>query len=59
MDLSNTQQQVKAWKNIWSAGQGVNHIHATESVEQIVARYHSEYLDAVAKPAFGGIANQI
>lgn len=58
MDLSNTQQQVKAWKNIWSAGQGVNHIHATESVEQIVTRYHSEYLDAVAKPAFDRSANQ-
>lgn len=53
MDLSNTQQQVKAWKNIWSAGQGVNHIHTVESVEQIVARYHSEYRASVARPAFG------
>ena len=53
MDLSNTQQQVKAWKNIWSAGQGVNHIHAIESVEQIVARYQEEYRAAAMRPVFG------
>ena len=53
MDLSNTQQQVKAWKNIWSAGQGVNHIHAIESVEQIVARYHEEFRVAAMRPVFG------
>jgi nitronate monooxygenase len=31
MDWSNSQGQLKAWKNIWSAGQGVDHIHAVES----------------------------
>jgi nitronate monooxygenase len=53
MDLSNTQQQVKAWKNIWSAGQGVNHIHAAEPVETIVARYALEYRAAALHPVFG------
>ncbi len=53
MDLSNTQQQVKAWKNIWSAGQGVNHIHAAEPVEKIVARYAEEYRAAAMHPVFG------
>lgn len=53
MDLSNTQQQVKVWKNIWSAGQGVNHIHAVESVEQIVARYDDEYRAAAKHRVFG------
>jgi len=53
MDLSNTQQQVKAWKNIWSAGQGVNHIHAAEPVERIVARYAEEYRVAARHPVFG------
>jgi nitronate monooxygenase len=53
MDLSNTQQQVKAWKNIWSAGQGVNHIHAAEPVEAIVARYALEYRAAALHPVFG------
>jgi nitronate monooxygenase len=53
MDLSNTQQQVKAWKNIWSAGQGVNHIHAAEPVDTIVARYAEEYRAAALHPVFG------
>ena len=53
MDLSNTQQQVKAWKNIWSAGQGVNHIHAAEPVEAIVTRYALEYRTAALHPVFG------
>lgn len=53
MDLSNTQTQVKAWKDIWSAGQGVNHIHSIESVEAIVARFESEYRAANARKAFG------
>ena len=53
VDLSNTQQQVKAWKNIWSAGQGVNHIHAAEPVEAIVTRYALEYRTAALHPVFG------
>jgi nitronate monooxygenase len=53
MDWSNSQGQLKAWKNIWSAGQGVNHIHAVESVAAIVDRYVDEYEAAVARPAFG------
>jgi hypothetical protein len=40
-------------ENIWSAGQGVNHIHAIESVEQIVARFHGEYRAAAMRPVFG------
>ncbi len=53
MDWSNSQGQLKAWKNIWSAGQGVNHIHAVESVAAIVDRYAAEYAEALRKPAFG------
>jgi nitronate monooxygenase len=48
MDLGDAQSQIKAWKDIWSAGQGVNHIHAVESVEAIVARYQAEYRRAVS-----------
>ena len=53
MDWSNSQGQLKAWKNIWSAGQGVNHIHAVEPVAAIVDRYAAEYAEALRKPAFG------
>ncbi len=52
MDWSNSQGQLKAWKNIWSAGQGVNHIRGVESVAAIVDRYATEYAAALQRPAF-------
>jgi nitronate monooxygenase len=52
MDLSGTQDQVKAWRDIWSAGQGVASVRALEPVETIVARYEAGYRAAVALPAF-------
>lgn len=54
MDWTNSQGQLKAWKNIWSAGQGVNHIHAVEPTAAIVERYAAEYAAALRHPAFGG-----
>ena len=53
MDLSGTQDQVKAWKDIWSAGQGVDDVRRIESVEQIVSRYERRYREACILPAFG------
>jgi len=53
MDWSNSEGQLKAWKNIWSAGQGVDHIRAVESTQAIVDRYAAEYAAALRKPAFG------
>ena len=53
MDWSNSQGQLKAWKNIWSAGQGVDHIRAVEATATIVDRYAAEYAEALRKPAFG------
>jgi nitronate monooxygenase len=53
MDWSNSDGQLKAWKNIWSAGQGVDHIHAVEPMAAIVDRYVAEYAEALRKPAFG------
>jgi nitronate monooxygenase len=58
MDLSGTQDQVKAWKDIWSAGQGVDPVRAIEPVEAIVARYEAQYRAAAALPAFGRGAAQ-
>ncbi len=34
---------VKAWKNVWSAGQGVGAIHDSPSVTELVARIEAEY----------------
>ena len=52
MNWSNSQGQLKAWKNIWSAGQGVDHIRAVEATATIVDRYAAEYAEALRKPAF-------
>lgn len=38
--------QKKAWRDIWSAGQGVGSIHDLPSVSELVARIRSEYLAA-------------
>jgi nitronate monooxygenase len=38
----------RAWKNIWSAGQGVGAIHDVPSTTELVARLQREYAEAVA-----------
>ncbi|HEY2676524.1 MAG TPA: nitronate monooxygenase family protein [Steroidobacteraceae bacterium] len=37
---------VKAWRDIWSAGQSVSGIHQVETVAQLVSRMESEYVGA-------------
>lgn len=47
VDFSGTEgQQVKAWRDIWGAGQGVGSIEDVQSVEEIVARLRIEYHNA-------------
>ncbi len=50
MDLSATQNRIKAWRDVWSAGQGVGTIHAIEPVARIVGRLREEYDVARALP---------
>ncbi|MCA3301845.1 MAG: nitronate monooxygenase [Roseomonas sp.] len=38
----------RAWKNIWSAGQGVGAIHDVPSTAELVARLSREYTEAIA-----------
>ena len=38
----------RAWKNIWSAGQGVGAIHDVPSTADLVARLRREYAEAIA-----------
>ncbi|MGF2688529.1 NAD(P)H-dependent flavin oxidoreductase [Marinobacter sp. DUT-3] len=38
--------EAKAWKTVWSAGQGVSQIHDVPSVEALVARLSDEYHSA-------------
>jgi len=44
-NVSGSQEKIKAWKNIWSAGQGVGLIKKIESVESIVEKLEAEFLD--------------
>ena len=43
-NVSSSQDKNKAWKDIWSAGQGVGLIKNIESVESIVKELESEFL---------------
>lgn len=52
VDFQNSQGQIKAWKDVWAAGQGVESIRAVEPVADIVERYEKEYLASLALPAF-------
>lgn len=40
-------EEAKAWKTVWSAGQGVGNIRDLPSVEQLIARLDSEYRAAL------------
>jgi len=40
------------WKNIWSAGQGIDLIHDIPSVAELVQRLRDEYREACRMPAF-------
>jgi len=52
VNWTNSQGQIKAWKDVWSAGQGVESVRAIEPVAAIVRRLEAEYAEAVRTPAF-------
>jgi nitronate monooxygenase len=52
VDWTDSQGQLKAWKDIWSAGQGVESVRAVEPVAAIVERLAAEYAAALRQPAF-------
>ncbi len=52
-NFENAQGDAKAWKNVWSAGQGVGAVTAIEPVGQIVDRLKNEYDAACRLPRFG------
>jgi len=46
---SQNQSEVKAWRDVWSAGQGVASIDDVPSVQELVTRLRAEYQTAVAQ----------
>lgn len=57
-DFTNHHGDKKAWKHVWSAGQGVGTIHQVEPVATIVDRLEREYTEACGQPAFGAANKQ-
>lgn len=43
MNLMGAQTKIKAWRDVWSAGQGVGTVHAVESIADIVAQLQADY----------------
>jgi nitronate monooxygenase len=50
MDLSGSETKVKAWKDVWSAGQGIGTIHQIEPVATVVDQLVEEYRAACVMP---------
>ncbi len=50
MDLSGSETKIKAWKDIWSAGQGVGTVHQVEPLADIVDSLANEYEAACRLP---------
>jgi nitronate monooxygenase len=42
------ESEIKVWKTVWSAGQGVGSIHDIPTVSQLVSRFTAEFAEAVA-----------
>lgn len=60
MDLTNPdRKKAKAWKEIWSAGQGVGTIHDVPSVQELVDRLVAEYRAACERPNWPPVASDL
>jgi nitronate monooxygenase len=46
--------EAKAWKDVWSAGQGVGSIHDVPGAADLCGRLIAEYREAVAVLVAGG-----
>lgn len=52
MDLTGSQDQIKAWKHVWSAGQGVGSVKRVQPTAEIVAQLRRDYRAALDLPPF-------
>ena len=43
INLSNSQNQIRAWKDVWSAGHGVGSVKTIEPLAAIISQLHCEY----------------
>lgn len=50
---------VKPWKNLWSAGQGIDLIDDTPTVAELVVRLRREYVAACETPSYADVARLV
>jgi nitronate monooxygenase len=50
-ELNPVEAEAKAWKTIWSAGQGVTTVKDVLPVKELVARLHQEFREAIEEQA--------
>ncbi len=48
-ELDAAQAEAKAWKTIWSAGQGVTSIHDIKPIAELIAQLKNEFISALQK----------
>ncbi|MBB4615414.1 NAD(P)H-dependent flavin oxidoreductase [Novosphingobium taihuense] len=50
---------VKPWKNLWSAGQGIDMIDDLPTIDELVLRLRREYVAACETPSFASVARLV
>lgn len=53
MNFASGSSKPKAWKDIWSAGQGIGAVHETQPAAELIARFETEYNAARARVGSG------
>ncbi|MNE29745.1 Nitronate monooxygenase [compost metagenome] len=49
--FASLESKPKAWKDVWSAGQGIGSIRDIPRVAELIERMHGEYVEALQTPA--------
>lgn len=59
MGYDHLPEGVKPWKNLWSAGQGIDLIDDTPTIAELVRRLRREYVEACEAPSFADVARLV
>jgi nitronate monooxygenase len=59
MGYEHLPEGVKPWKNLWSAGQGIDLINDTPSISELVTRLRREYVAACDAPSYADTARLV
>lgn len=59
MGYKHLPEGVKPWKNLWSAGQGIDLIDDTPTISELVQRLRREYVAACEAPSYAEVARLV